>query len=46
MAVRAITLSIAMIAATALWGLSVYSADAMAGKVSHDGYGVSSITQN
>ncbi|WP_160316280.1 hypothetical protein [Ahrensia marina] len=46
MALRAITLSVGMIAATALWGLSVYSADAMAGKVSDDGYGVSAVAGN
>lgn len=45
MAVRAISLSIGMVAATALLCLSVYSADAVAGKVPYDGYGVSAIAQ-
>ena len=45
MALRAITLSIAMMAATALWGLSVYSADAMSGNVSSDGYGITAAVQ-
>lgn len=40
MTLRTVYLSIGMIAATALWGLSVYSADAMSGHVPTDGYGV------
>ncbi len=41
MTLRTIYLSIGMITATALWGFSVYSADAMSGNVPVDGYGIS-----
>lgn len=40
MTLRTIYLSIGMIAATGLWGISVYSADAMSGNVPSDGYGI------
>jgi hypothetical protein len=40
MTLRAVYLSAGMIAATALWGFSVYSADAISGKVPVDGYGI------
>lgn len=40
MTLRTVYLSVGMIVATALWGISVYSADAMSGKVPLDGYGV------
>jgi len=40
MTLRTIYLSIGMIAATALWGFSVYSSEAMSGNVPTDGYGV------
>lgn len=40
MTLRTVFLSIGMIAATALWGFSVYSVEAMSGNVPIDGYGV------
>ncbi len=41
MSTRAVLLTFAMIAATSLWGLAVYTDGAMAGNVPVDGYGVS-----
>ena len=40
MTIRTFYLSFGMVAATALWGLSVYSADAMSSNVPTDGYGI------
>lgn len=41
MAIRNTLLTIGTLAAICLWGLSVYSADALGGKVADDGYGIS-----
>lgn len=41
MSMRATLLTLAMMLATSLWGLAVYTEGAMAGNVPVDGYGVS-----
>ena len=41
MSIRAAMLTLAMMMATSLWGLAVYTDGALAGNVPADGYGVS-----